>query len=210
VKRSVEAAGVAIAVIYAIGCGDGAPAREPDMGSCGRGLVWEGRLYKSAGDLRDVARDDDLGEADDGCNPGQRIAIEGLVGIAPQVAIGETRPPRHVFLAAGYLAEHHTHPLHDVLYPGGRGVVPRPLRCSRRFRLQGRISPQPAYPSDLVVRVSADRSIQVRLRPRARMHGLLKDGVAFIEENRRVQVAGRRCRGPHGTKNLVVSMMRAL
>jgi hypothetical protein len=129
--------------------------------------------------------------------PDQEIKVRRISGVHPDVALAASR--RRVYLAAGYLPELRSHPLHRAVWR--RGDLPRKRVC-REVVASATLKSQPGF--GRVLRVAGR---DVDLRADTRYSGRHRHGLPYLRSGDRVTVRGCPQRR-EGRRAIVAALVR--
>jgi hypothetical protein len=123
----------------------------------------------------------------------QPVTIRRVVNVLPALAVArEGEPPgkNAVYLAPGFFSILADHPLRRIVSRQAGGL-PRPRRCSGRFRLTGTVLRTPT--SNSVPLSVGGRELSVNVVTTTRIVGFRRAGHPYLQRRDLVDVRGRRC-----------------
>jgi hypothetical protein len=180
-----------VASLVALGCGESGGTGS----SCAAAVRWNQTLY--LGHAMEAPQGTVLGRGVvPACMAGdedQPVTIRRVVNVPPALAVargGEPPGKSAVYLAPGFFPILADHPLHRVLSRRARGL-PRPRRCSGRFRLTGTVLRTPT--TDGVSLLVDGRRRSVNVVTNTEIVGFRRAGHPYLQRRDLVDVRGRRC-----------------
>lgn len=222
-----------IGVVALAGCGGGSRAVEeadPDdpglaagggSASCVALLEWQDATYWG-GQTGEVELGESLGEATEpGCadtggaeSPEREVEVFAIEGVDPAIAFAAR--PDFVFLAAGYVLESPTHPLHELVYGREGPPAPPEKRCGNPATAEATAVESAAYGlifrvtnvagGDAVFRQTGER--EVVFDAETAFRGLERNGVPYVAAGERFELRARPCK-QNGTITLVADRLTA-
>lgn len=183
-----------VAGLVAFGCGDSDGADS----SCISSVRWNHTVY--LGHAMKAPQGGVLGRGVvPACTPDgddEQVTIRRIANVQPALAVArEGEPPGRnvIYLAPGFFPLLADHPLHRALTRQARGL-PRPRRCSGRFRLAGAVLRTPT--TDGVSLLAGGHRLSLNVVSTTRITGFLRAGHPYLQRRDLVDVRGRRCNLP--------------
>jgi hypothetical protein len=141
--------------------------------------------------------------SDDGV---QEVTVRRVANVPPALAVARDDVPASasIYLASGFFPVLADHPLHRALVRQAHGL-PRPRRCTERFRLSGTVLRTPL--NEAVPLGRGGRSTSVHVVATTKIIGFRRAGYAYLQRRDLVTVSGRRCDLPDSGRAYVADVI---